>query len=376
MQLKSLLQGVHTYLVGEDSALMVTVLNNIIVKKALHLTSENNEWTRPKITKLLTTHSEAISNALIYVHHSCSALIELTIAIFWIWETLGTRTIIVVLIVALVYAVLNIIDSYVYKKSLRVQLGCRDQRVEFEKTVLNSMETIKMFSWESPFVKKLKSMRGKELSVFRKTLSINSFMHSLNVTSPFVITFVSFVVYGWQYEISDLRFEDAFVLIAIFNYMRRPLHLIIPSLEMVNKALHSATRINQFLIVKQSPKVSSKTTTLPPNEPDVDIKIESANFSWNEKDDTLTDVSLQVKKGEKHAFIGFPLCGKSSLLFSITGELKLTKGKMWVSKGISFAPANPYIFSQSVKDNILFGNDYVKSKYEKVKKIQMKTHFV
>uniref|UniRef100_A0A1I7T1B3 ABC transmembrane type-1 domain-containing protein n=1 Tax=Caenorhabditis tropicalis TaxID=1561998 RepID=A0A1I7T1B3_9PELO len=251
MQLKSLLQGknsfeiqyislqsktgVHTYLVGEDSALMVTVLNNIIVKKAIHLTSENNEWSKSKITKLLTTHSEAVSNALIYVHHSCSALIELTIAIFWIWETLGTRTIIVVLIVAFVYAILNIIDSYVYKKSLRVQLRCRDQRVEFEKTVLNSMETIKMFSWEPHFVKKLKSMRGTELSVFRKTLSINSFMHSLNVTSPFVITFVSFAVYGWQYEISDLRFEDAFVLIAIFNYMRRPLHLIIPSLEMVNK---------------------------------------------------------------------------------------------------------------------------------------------
>ncbi|ULT89968.1 hypothetical protein L3Y34_008393 [Caenorhabditis briggsae] len=366
MQLKSVLFGVHTCLVGEDSALMVTVLNNIIVKKALHLTSENNEWSRSKIAKLLTTHSEAVSNALIYVHHSCSALIELTIALFWIWETLGTRTIIVVLIVALVYAVLNIVDSYVYKKSLRVQLGCRDRRVEFEKTVLNSMETIKMFSWESHFAKKLKSMRGKELSVFRKTLSINSFMHSLNVTSPFVITFVSFAVYGLQYEISDLRFEDAFVLIAIFNYMRRPLHVIIPSLEIVNKALHSATKINQFLIVKQSPKVNSKNAPLPPLEPDVDIKIEAANFSWNEKEDTLKDVSFQVNRGEKHAFIGFPLCGKSSLLFSITGELKLTKGKMWVSKGISFAPANPYIFSQSLKDNILFGNEYVKSKYDKV----------
>ncbi|KAF1751200.1 hypothetical protein GCK72_017754 [Caenorhabditis remanei] len=366
MQLKSLLLGVHTYLVGEDSALMVTVLNNIIVKKALHLTSENNEYGRPKITKLLTTHSEAVSNALTYVHHSCSSLIELTIAIFWIWETLGTRTIIVVLIVALVYIVLNFIDSYVYKKSLRVQLGCRDQRVEFEKTVLNSMETIKMFSWESHFIQKLKAMRGKELSVFRKTLSINSFMHSLNVTSPFVIFFVCFAVYGLQYEISGLRFEDAFVLIAIFNYMRRPLHLIIPSLEAVNKALHSANRINQFLIVKQSPKVNSKNAPLPPLEPDVDIKIEAANFSWNEKDDIMKDISFQVKKGEKHAFIGFPLCGKSSLLFSITGELKLTKGKMWVSKGISFAPANPYIFSQSLKDNILFGNEYVKSKYDKV----------
>ncbi|CCD65105.1 Cystic Fibrosis Transmembrane conductance regulator homolog [Caenorhabditis elegans] len=366
MQLKSLLLGVHTYLVGEDSVEMVTVLNNIIVKKALHLTSENTDWNRSKISKLLTTHSEAVSNGLAYVHHSCSALIELTIALFWIWETLGTRTIIVVLIVALVYAVFNIIDSYVYKKSLKVQLKCRDERVEFEKTVLNSMETIKMFSWEPHFWKKLKSMRGKELSVFRKTLSINSFMHSLNVTSPFVITFVSFAVYGLQYEISALRFEDAFVLIAIFNYMRRPLHVIIPSLEIVDKALHSATIINQFLIVKQSPKINTKTAPQPPVEPDLDIKILNANFSWNGKDDTLNDVCVHVKKGEKHAFIGFPLCGKSSLLFSITGELKMTKGNMWVSKGISFAPASPYIFSQSLKENILFGNDYVKSKYDKV----------
>lgn len=119
--------------------------------------------------------------------------------------------------------------------------------------------------------------------------------------------------------------------------------------------------------MKQSPKINTKTAPQPPVEPDLDIKILNANFSWNGKDDTLNDVCVHVKKGEKHAFIGFPLCGKSSLLFSITGELKMTKGNMWVSKGISFAPASPYIFSQSLKENILFGNDYVKSKYDKVR---------
>ncbi|CAI2355476.1 unnamed protein product [Caenorhabditis sp. 36 PRJEB53466] len=300
MQLKSILLGVHTYLVGEDSALMITVLNNIIVKKALHVTTEKKEWNRTKVKKLLTTHSEAVSNALIYVHHSCSALIELVIVIFWIWETLGTHTIIVVLIIPFVYITFNIIDSYIYKKSMRV---------EFEKTVLKSMETIKLFSWESHFMNKLNHLRAKELSIFGKTSSINTFMHSLNVTFPFVITFVSFAVYGLQYNISELRFEDAFVLIAVFNYTRRPLHLIIPSLEVFNKAFHSTTRINQFLIAKESPKSDTKSLPQAPTDTQVDFV---------------------------------------------------------VSKRISFAPANPYIFSQTLKENILFGNDYIKTKYDKV----------
>lgn len=64
-------------------------------------------------------------------------------------------------------------------------------------------------------------------------------------SGPLQITFVSFAVYGLQYNISDLRFEDAFVLIAIFNYMRRPLNLIIPSIEVFNKVIMSVLQFHK-----------------------------------------------------------------------------------------------------------------------------------
>ncbi|CAI5453555.1 unnamed protein product [Caenorhabditis angaria] len=370
IQLKSLLFGVHTYLVAEDTARISAVLNTIIVKKALFLTSSITPYTSLKIQKLVTTHSDAISNALLFVHHSWASMLELIIAIFWIWETLGTRTIIAVLIVAVVYLFLNVIDSWIYKKSLKQQVKLRDERVEFSKTVLSSMETIKLFAWESEFGEKLHKIRKEELGTFRKTSWINCCMHSLNITSPFVIMFVSFAVYGLSFKISDLRFEDAFVLIAIFNYMRRPLHTIMPSLDYLNRAFHSATRINQFITAQNSPNKPSdrlsKKAQSQVIEHEYDVKLEDANFSWNGSSDDLKNITLEVLKGEIHGIVGFPLCGKSSLLCAIVGELQLTKGKRWVSPRISFAPSIPFLFSQTVKANILFGNEFDKVKYDKV----------
>ncbi|CAB3399019.1 unnamed protein product [Caenorhabditis bovis] len=366
MQLKSILFGAHTYFVGEDSALMCAVLNNLIIKKALNLTAGENEWTNARIAKLVTTHSEAIANSLLFVHHSWATIVELTIALLWIWETLSHRTIITVLVVAIVYLVLNILDSFIYKRYLKRQMDLRDRRVEHGKEFLNSIETIKVFAWEDEFKKKLQVFRKDELDSFRNTSWINGIMHSLNITSPFIVMFVSFAVYGLSFEIEALRFEDAFVLIAVFNYMSRPLYTVMPSIDFLNKAFHSATRINQFLLARQSPNQYAKRAPTQATEADYDVKLESASFSWHGSSVDLKDISLEVKKGEFHSIVGFPLCGKSSLLCAIIGELTLTKGKRWVSSNISFAPSNPFIFTQTVKANILFGNQFDKAKYDAV----------
>ena len=65
-----------------------------------------------------------------------------------------------------------------------------------------------------------------------------------------------------------------------------------------------------------------------------------------------------MKSGDFMAVIGQVGCGKTSLLYSIMHEMEVMKGNMKVAGSISYVEQEPFIYSASIKDNILFGNAY------------------
>ena len=56
-------------------------------------------------------------------------------------------------------------------------------------------------------------------------------------------------------------------------------------------------------------------------------------------------------------------CGKTSLLSSLLGEMNKFSGNVNVNGRISYVPQQPWIQNETVKNNILFGNDYDESLY-------------
>ena len=52
----------------------------------------------------------------------------------------------------------------------------------------------------------------------------------------------------------------------------------------------------------------------------------------------------------------------------ILGELPATSGKIQVSGKIAYSSQIPWLFSDSVRNNILFGEDFDAEKYEEVVK--------
>lgn len=64
--------------------------------------------------------------------------------------------------------------------------------------------------------------------------------------------------------------------------------------------------------------------------------------------------------------IGSVGSGKTSLLMTILGEVPIVSGKVKVNGRISYASQEPWIFSGTVRQNILFGNDFDEHKYKRV----------
>jgi len=59
---------------------------------------------------------------------------------------------------------------------------------------------------------------------------------------------------------------------------------------------------------------------------------------------------------------------QSSLLMAVLKELPLSEGDILVKGRVAYVSQQPWVFSASLRQNIVFGNKYEKAKYEKILK--------
>lgn len=89
-------------------------------------------------------------------------------------------------------------------------------------------------------------------------------------------------------------------------------------------------------------------------------KSKSRSSSIQDNDDwklpTLDNLNVEVKKGQLIGIIGSVGSGKSSLLQAILSELPWESGNHIVNGKMSYTCQEPWVFSASVKQNILFGS--------------------
>ncbi|GFN81901.1 ATP-binding cassette subfamily c member 4, partial [Plakobranchus ocellatus] len=102
------------------------------------------------------------------------------------------------------------------------------------------------------------------------------------------------------------------------------------------------------------------------------LEIINVTAKWEGRDveaSTLENITIRVKPGELVAIIGHVGSGKSSLLLSILGELPLLSGTVKAHGKIAYVSQHPWVFSASVRQNIVFGAKFDKTRYEKIIKI-------
>ncbi|KAI8512524.1 Multidrug resistance-associated protein 4 [Branchiostoma belcheri] len=127
----------------------------------------------------------------------------------------------------------------------------------------------------------------------------------------------------------------------------------------------------------QPPKFSGKATS--DDAEDKNYKISSLDISpsvvvsnlsakWDESKEvqTLKNMNFKVKDGQLFTVVGSVGSGKSSLLSVILGELPAASGGVKVDGKVSYAAQQAWVFSGTVRQNIVFGQPYDHLKYWKV----------
>lgn len=175
------------------------------------------------------------------------------------------------------------------------------------------------------------------------------------------LTVITYVLDG-----NRLTGDKVFSMAQFFNTIQLYMAIFYPlALAMLAEAKVSVKRLEEFLMLEENfvPKNNNSLT-----EKIGTVKLTKVQASWlpNPIVNTLNNISLEIKPGSLCAVVGNVGSGKSSLLQLLLKEMPLKSGRVEAVGTISYAAQEPWLFLSSVRNNILFGNEYNKSRYKNV----------
>ena len=190
---------------------------------------------------------------------------------------------------------------------------------------------------------------------------------------PLMILLIGFsnllVIYvgGKQYIAGEIEIGVLAEFIIYVTMLTWPVATVGWVTSIVQQAEASQKRINAFLQQKPSIENGFSTKKIAHGQ----LSFEQVSFTYPDTGiKALNDISFELKEGETLGIVGKTGSGKSTLLDLIARLYDPTEGKVIIDNQnanaytlnnlrevIGYVPQNPFLFSESIEDNIRFGKN-------------------
>ncbi|KAI9179719.1 hypothetical protein H9P43_005049 [Blastocladiella emersonii ATCC 22665] len=237
---------------------------------------------------------------------------------------------------------------------LRKQIvDARDHRIKILADMLKSMELLKLYAWEQPFIAKVMAFRNTEMSKMRAWYGIKSLNSAFFWCSGSIMALAGFFTLAFAMG-ETFTSQLVFTSLLLFNSVRVNMGWRIPrAIELVADLRVSLGRIESFLAIPPrdlDPAAPASTPAAPV------VQLRNATFAWDQSRPVLHNVGLTILPGQFTAIIGGVGSSKTSLLLAILGHLRtVSADTLTVSRSLSYAPQSAFIYSGTVRENILMG---------------------
>nr|XP_018264326.1 uncharacterized protein I303_02491 [Kwoniella dejecticola CBS 10117]OBR86484.1 hypothetical protein I303_02491 [Kwoniella dejecticola CBS 10117] len=295
-----------------------------------------------------------------------TAPIQLTITLVLLIVQIGPSA----LVGFSLFVILAPLQTWFMKLSFKVRkksMKWTDSRARLLRELLSSMEVIKVFTYEIPFLKRLKHFRRKEMVGIRKILVIRAANQALAFSVPGLASVLAFVTYAATHDSLDPAL--IFTSLAFFNLLRQPLMFLPRALSSLTDAQNAVERLTEVF----EAEVRDKSHVI---DPDLKLAVSVANatFSWSSmaktesavgETFTIKNLNLSIPRGTIVGIVGSVGSGKSSLLQGLIGEMSILSGSVTFGGRLAYCQQNAWIQNATVRDNILFGQAWDESRYWK-----------
>ncbi|XP_066427630.1 ATP-binding cassette sub-family C member 4 isoform X3 [Molothrus aeneus] len=363
----AIMHHLYFYHVQRAGMKLRVAMCHMIYRKALRLSNvAMAKTTTGQIVNLLSNDVNKFDQVTIFLHFLWAGPLQAIAVTVLLWMEIGPSCLAGMAVLIILLPVQTCIGRLF--SSLRSKTAAlTDVRIRTMNEVISGMKIIKMYAWEKSFAELVNGLRRKEIATVMKS----SYLRGLNLASFFVaskitvfMTFLAYVLLG-----NVISASRVFVAVSLYGAVRLTVTLFFPSaVERVSESVISIRRIKNFLMLDE---VSHFQPQLHGSNENIILHVQDLTCFWDKtlETPTLQQISFTVRRGELLAVIGPVGAGKSSLLSAILGELPKDKGSINVTGRIAYVSQQPWVFSGTVRSNILFDKEYEKEKYENVLKV-------
>ncbi|UZJ54396.1 hypothetical protein CBS101457_003716 [Exobasidium rhododendri] len=314
---------------------------------------------------------------------------EIALCVYLLIKLLGTSAV-CGLAFLLLSMPLQTLTARLFVKVQKMLLEATDNRLNLTNEVLNCIKTVKFFAWEKPFEKRLNEARERELRV----LVYRAFAWLLNATIymglPMTVTLVTFAVHTAVFK-RPLPAETAFTALALFNALRSPIDALPDMFINVLTTKVSVGRIDKFLQEQETTKYEQLMPSSSKHTRSNLIGFTDSTFTYSEDDDEIAvgsafclhNIDVKFPPGQLSVIAGPVGSGKTTLLMSLLGETRQLSGETHMpcvvarallepdiqtglSDTVAYCSQSPWLLGATIKENILFGQEYDEKRYKDV----------
>ncbi|CAG9833832.1 unnamed protein product [Diabrotica balteata] len=343
----------------------------VIYRKSLKLSKTAlGETASGKLVNLLSNDVSRFDLVSLLIHQIWIAPVLSLIIMGFLYQRTGYAGVVGVVAVFVIVP----IQTYTGKLSAkyRKQTAMKtDERVRLMDEILSGIQVIKMYAWEIPFRKVIRIARRNEIKIITKSAYVRAAFMALNLFTTRLALFCTLLTVILSKE--QITASMVFVVMSYFNVLSMAMSTMFTrGVSEIAECLVAVRRIRDFLLNEEYDPNRS-TSGMNGNVKSVDdfkeiISLKNLTVKWNLSfsDNALENINLNVPDGQLIGIIGPVGSGKSSLLQTLLGELDITQGDMRVQGQISYASQEPWVFAATVRQNILFGEEYDKKRYQEV----------
>ena len=328
-------------------------------------------YKRNRTGDLMSRISEDVSKVRMYigpaVMYTINTLTLFVVALFYMYDQSPTLTLYTILPLPFLSVSIYFLSKLIHKQSTIVQshlstLSSSTQ--EFFSGIWITKAYALETQTEETFSELANSQREKRLGLSKIQALFFPLMLLLIGASNLLVIYIG----GKQYmngQIEEIGIIAEFIIYV--NMLTWPVASIGWVTSLVQEAEASQKRINEFL--KETPSIVNPTETQ--TSIDGNVVFKDVYFTYEDTNiEALKGVSFEVEKGKTLAIIGNTGSGKSTILELIGRLYDVQKGAVEIDganiktlnlnslrTAIGFVPQDPFLFSDSLKNNIKFGKN-------------------
>ncbi|CAJ0833868.1 2766_t:CDS:10 [Entrophospora sp. SA101] len=328
-------------------------LISAIYQKSLNLSnSARQKSTVGEIVNHMSVDAQRFMDLCTYLHIIWSGPLQIFLALYLLYETMGASIFAGVGVMLMMLPV-NAFLAGKMRTLQKKQMVNKDERIRLMNEILNGIKVIKLYAWESAFLRKIFHVRNDlELETLKKLGYLSSLQVFTWSSTPFLVSFAAFAVYALVSN-QPLTYEVVFVALTLFNLLQFPLSVFPSVISSTVEASVALNRMENFLKADElDPKAVIRTKQFDAssgNRVEM-VSVKNGIFSWSKVlDPVLENIDLSVKIGELCAIVGRVGSGKTSLLSALLGETEKINGEVVVRGSVAYVPQSGTIFLSNGK---------------------------